>query len=39
MLQQNLRVYEEVFSLIVKHTLFTLKESVLHWMTYACESQ
>jgi hypothetical protein len=32
-----LRVYAEAFSLIVKHTLFTLEESVLHRMTYVYE--
>jgi hypothetical protein len=32
-------MWKEVFSLIIKHTLFALEESVLHQMTYACESQ
>jgi hypothetical protein len=31
-------VYVEAFSFIVKHTLFALEESVLHWTTYAYES-
>jgi hypothetical protein len=36
--KRYLRVYAEAFSLIAKHTLFSLEESVLHRTTYTSES-
>jgi hypothetical protein len=36
--QKICQVFAEAFISHGKHTLFTLEESVLYWMTYACES-